>query len=126
MSWPKIVAWEEAREAAQARELAPQAALKDRELTYLELPPAPVVQPKDSSIISDQTPEDTGQDQVRVTSEQVQAATPTPKPSVPNTAMVPGQNGQPIQIPIEFLVIFFLGSLGALTLANVKAVRRRR
>jgi len=40
--------------------------------------------------------------------------------------MMPVQNGQPIQIPIEFLVIFFLGSLGALTLANVKAARRRR
>jgi TonB family protein len=52
--WPKIVAWQEARAAAQARELAPQEALKDRELTYLQLPPAPVVQPKDSSIISDQ------------------------------------------------------------------------
>lgn len=52
--WPKIVAWEEAREAAQARELAPQQAMKDHELTYLQLPPAPVVQPKDSSIISDQ------------------------------------------------------------------------
>jgi TonB family protein len=52
--WPKIVAWEEAREAAQAKELAPQDALKNHELTYLELPPAPVAQPKDSSIISDQ------------------------------------------------------------------------
>ena len=52
--WPKIVAWQEARQAAMARELAPQEALKNRELTYLELPPAPVVQPKDSSIISDQ------------------------------------------------------------------------
>jgi len=52
--WPKIVAWEEARAAAQALELAPQEALKNHELTYLELPPAPVVQPKDSSIISDQ------------------------------------------------------------------------
>jgi len=52
--WPKIQAWQEAREAEQAREVSPQQALKDRELTYLELPPAPVVQPKDSSIISDQ------------------------------------------------------------------------
>src|SRR3954467_13257786 len=52
--WPRIQAWQEAREAAQAREVSPQQALKDRELTYLELPPAPVVQPKDSSIISDQ------------------------------------------------------------------------
>src|SRR5438477_13180218 len=38
--WPKIVAWEEARQAAQVRELAPQEAMKDRELTYLELPPS--------------------------------------------------------------------------------------
>jgi TonB family protein len=52
--WPKIVAWEEAREAAQVRELAPQEVMKDRDLTYLQLPPAPVVTPKDSSIISDQ------------------------------------------------------------------------
>src|SRR4051812_30883845 len=52
--WPRIVAWEEARQAAQVRETAPQEALKDKELTYLQLPPAPVVQPKDSSIISDQ------------------------------------------------------------------------
>jgi len=52
--WPKIVAWEEARQAAQARELTPQQVMKDHELTYLELPPAPVVQPKDSSVISDQ------------------------------------------------------------------------
>jgi uncharacterized repeat protein (TIGR01451 family) len=77
-----------------------------------------------ASIVSDQTAKDTGEDGVRVTSEQVQAATPTP--SVPNTAVLGGQNGQPIQIPIELLVVFFLGSLGALTLANVKAVRRRR
>src|SRR5207248_11649362 len=33
--WPKIVAWEEAREAAQVLELAPQEVMKDRELTYL-------------------------------------------------------------------------------------------
>src|SRR3954462_2370862 len=32
--WPRIVAWQEARAAAQARELAPQEALKGRELTY--------------------------------------------------------------------------------------------
>src|SRR5438270_236287 len=52
--WPRIVAWEEARQAAQAREVAPQDVMKDHELTYLQLPPAPVAQPKDSSIISDQ------------------------------------------------------------------------
>jgi uncharacterized repeat protein (TIGR01451 family)/fimbrial isopeptide formation D2 family protein len=80
-----------------------------------------------ATIKSNETPADTGQDTIRTTeAPPPQAATPTPRPSVPNTAMVPGQNGQPIQIPIEFLVIFFIGSLGALTLANVKAVRRRR
>jgi len=80
-----------------------------------------------ATIQSNETPADTGQDTIRTTeAPPPQAATPTPRPSIPNTAMVPGQNGQPIQIPIEFLVIFFLGSLGALTLANVKAVRRRR
>ena len=79
-----------------------------------------------ASISSDQTPKDTGEDSVRVTSEQVQAATPTPTPSVPNTAVVFAQNGQPIQIPIELLVLFFIGSLGTLTFANVRAVRRRR
>src|SRR3954468_8920732 len=52
--WPKIVAWEEARQAAQAREVTPQQVMKDHELTYLELPPAPVMKPQDSSIISDQ------------------------------------------------------------------------
>jgi uncharacterized repeat protein (TIGR01451 family) len=80
-----------------------------------------------ATIQSNETPADAGQDTIRTTeAPPPQAATPTPRASVPNTAMVLGQNGQPIQIPIEFLVIFFLGSLGALTLANVKAVRRRR
>ncbi len=79
-----------------------------------------------ASIGSDQTPKDTGTDGVRVTSEQVQAATPTPSASVPNTALVLSQNGEPIQIPVELLVLVLLGSLGTLTLVNVKAVRRRR
>ena len=52
--WPKIVAWEEARQAAHVRELAPQEVLKDKDLTYLELPPAPVMKPQDSGIVSDQ------------------------------------------------------------------------
>jgi uncharacterized repeat protein (TIGR01451 family) len=79
-----------------------------------------------ASIVSDQTPKEQGQDDVRVTSEEVQAATSSPNPSVPNTATVMGQNGQPIQIPIELLVLFFIGSLGTLTFANVRAVRSRR
>jgi hypothetical protein len=77
-------------------------------------------------IFSDQTPEDEGRDHVNVTSESVQAATPTPRPSVPNTAVVLAPNGQPIQVPIELLVVLFLGSLGVLAVANVRAVRRRR
>ncbi len=79
-----------------------------------------------ASIVSDQTPKDTGTDEVRVTSGQVEAATPTPSASVPNTALVLSQNGQPIQIPFELLVLVLLGSLGTLTLVNVRSVRRRR
>ncbi len=79
-----------------------------------------------ASIVSDQTPKDTGTDQVRVTSGQVEAATPTPSASVPNTALVLSQNGEPIQVPFELLVLVLLGSLGTLTLVNVRAVRRRR
>jgi uncharacterized repeat protein (TIGR01451 family)/fimbrial isopeptide formation D2 family protein len=78
-----------------------------------------------ASIVSDQTPESSADASVRVTSEQVEAATSTPKPSVPNTALALG-NGQPIQLPIWLLVVLFLGSLGGLALANVRAVRRRR
>ncbi len=37
-----------------------------------------------------------------------------------------GPDGQPVSIPIEFLVFFFIGSLGVLAFANVRAVRRRR
>ncbi len=79
-----------------------------------------------ASIVSDQTPKDTGTDEVRVTSGQVEAATPTPSASVPNTALVLSQNGEPIQVPFELLVLVLLGSLGTLTLVNVRAVRRRR
>jgi fimbrial isopeptide formation D2 family protein/uncharacterized repeat protein (TIGR01451 family) len=78
-----------------------------------------------ASIVSDQTPKASGSDGVRVTSEQVEAATSTPKPSVPNTALALG-NGQPIQLPIWLLVVLFIGSLGGLAFANVKAARRRR
>src|SRR3954469_15167582 len=46
--WPKIVAWEEAHQAAQARELTPQQVMKDHGLTYLELPRGSVMKPQDS------------------------------------------------------------------------------
>ncbi len=79
-----------------------------------------------ATISSAETPEDTGEDSVLVTEEQVEAATPTPKPSVPNTALALSQNGEPIQVPIELLILVLISSLGTLTLVNVKAARRRR
>ncbi len=78
-------------------------------------------------IVSDQTPEDEGQDSVTVTREEEQGGNPTPTPRpIPNTATGTGLNGEPITVPIELLVAFFIGSLGALALANVKARNNRR
>lgn len=77
-------------------------------------------------IASDQTPEDEGQDSVTVTREGEQGGNPTPRPPLPNTAIGTGPNGEPITVPIELLVAFFIGSLGALALANVKARNSRR
>jgi uncharacterized repeat protein (TIGR01451 family)/fimbrial isopeptide formation D2 family protein len=75
------------------------------------------------TIESDQTPKDDGQAKVRT----VETAPPQEAtPSVPNTALALDQNGQPIQIPVELMVLFFLSSLAGLTLANVRSVRRRR
>ncbi|HEV2950474.1 MAG TPA: Ig-like domain-containing protein, partial [Actinomycetota bacterium] len=77
-------------------------------------------------IDSDQTPPDEGQDSVRVVVEPPpQGGTPTPRPSLPNTATATGIDGQPVTVPIELLVVFFLGSLGALAFANVRSSRRR-
>jgi hypothetical protein len=61
-----------------------------------------------------------------VTSESELGGNPTPKPSVPNTAVVFGPAGEPVSIPVELLVFLFIGSLGTLAFANVRAVRRRR
>jgi hypothetical protein len=79
-------------------------------------------------IDSDETPEDDGEDSVTVTQEEELGGnpTPTPRPSLPNTAAGIGLNGEPVTVPIELLAAFFIGSLGALTLANVKARNRRR
>ena len=77
-------------------------------------------------IASDETPEDEGEDQVSVVAENVEGGTPTPKPSLPDTAAGFGVNGEPITVPVELLVAFFIGSLGAMALANVKARGRRR
>jgi fimbrial isopeptide formation D2 family protein/uncharacterized repeat protein (TIGR01451 family) len=79
-----------------------------------------------ATIDSNETAPDQGQDSIRVTSESELAGTPTPAPSVPNTALVAGPNGEPVSIPVELMVVLFLGSLGTLALANVRAARRRR
>ncbi|HEX4983327.1 MAG TPA: Ig-like domain-containing protein, partial [Ilumatobacteraceae bacterium] len=78
-------------------------------------------------IDSDETEPDDGQDSVTVVVEPPpQGGTPTPKPSMPNTAAGIGPDGTPVTVPVELLVAFFLGSLGALTLANARARDRRR
>ena len=78
-------------------------------------------------IKSDQTPSDEGRDSVRVrVIAPPLAGNPSPTPKVPNTAVAFGPSGQPITVPIELLVVLFLGSLGGLALANVRAVQRRR
>jgi hypothetical protein len=78
-------------------------------------------------IDSDETPEDEGEDSVTVGVEPPpQGGNPTPGASVPDTAAGIGLNGEPITVPVELLVVLFLGSLGAMALANVKARNRRR
>jgi uncharacterized repeat protein (TIGR01451 family) len=79
-----------------------------------------------ASIVSNETAPDQGEDSIRVTSESELGGNPTPKPSVPNTAVVFGPAGEPVSIPVELLVVVFFGSLGALAFANVRAWRRRR
>jgi hypothetical protein len=75
-------------------------------------------------IDSDQTEPDEGEDSVTVVVEPPPLGG-TPAPSLPNTAAGFGMNGEPVTIPVELMVAIFLGSLGALALANVKARSRR-
>jgi hypothetical protein len=78
-------------------------------------------------IDSDETEPDEGEDSVAVVVEPPPlGGTPTPRPSLPNTAAGFGINGEPVTVPVELLVAFFVGSLGALALANAKARSRRR
>ena len=78
-------------------------------------------------IDSDETAPDDGEDSVTVGVEPPpQGGNPTPEPSVPDTAAGIAPNGQPITVPVELLAVVFLGSLGAMALANVKARSRRR
>lgn len=79
-----------------------------------------------ATIVSNETPEDDGEDSLRVTSESELGGNPTPTPSIPNTALVLGPAGEPISIPVELLAFVFLGTLGTLAYANARASRRRR
>ncbi|HEX2194643.1 MAG TPA: SpaA isopeptide-forming pilin-related protein [Candidatus Limnocylindria bacterium] len=80
-----------------------------------------------ATIVSDQTQPDDGEDSIRVTSEsELGGNPPTPEPTVPDTALVIRPDGTPISVPLELLVVLFVGSLGALAFANLRAVRRRR
>ena len=79
-------------------------------------------------IDSNETAPDSGQDSVTVTvTPPVLAGNPTPTPApLPNTATGFGLDGTPVSVPVELLVAFFIGSLGALTLASARTRSRRR
>jgi hypothetical protein len=78
-------------------------------------------------IDSNETTPDDGQDSVTVSVVPPPlGGTPTPRPPLPNTATGIGIGGAPVTVPVELLVVFFIGSLGALALANVRASSRRR
>jgi uncharacterized repeat protein (TIGR01451 family) len=80
-----------------------------------------------ATIVSDQTAEDEGVASITVSEQVVLGPTPTPIPKIPDTATTIRVDGQPVVVlPIALLVLLFSGSLGALALANVRAVRRRR
>jgi uncharacterized repeat protein (TIGR01451 family) len=80
-----------------------------------------------AAIDSDETDPDDGEDSVTVIVEPPpQGGNPTPVPSVPDTAVGIAPNGTPFTVPVELLAVVFLGSLGAMALANVKARSRRR
>jgi hypothetical protein len=78
-------------------------------------------------IASDETTPDEGEDSITVTVvPPPQGGNPTPKPSLPNTAIGTGLGGEPVTVPVELLAVVFLGSLGALAFANVQTRSRRR
>jgi uncharacterized repeat protein (TIGR01451 family) len=82
-----------------------------------------------ATISSDETPEDEGTDTVTVAVNpppQGGNPTPTPQPLIPNTSIGTGLGGESVTVPLELLAVAFIGSLGALALANAKARERRR
>ncbi len=78
-------------------------------------------------IDSEETTPDDGEDSITVTVEPPpQGGNPTPKPSLPDTSVGTGLGGEPVNVPVELLAFVFIGSMGALTFANVRARSRRR
>jgi uncharacterized repeat protein (TIGR01451 family) len=77
-----------------------------------------------TTIDSDETPPDEGEDSIQIVEEVELGGTGTPVASVPNTAMsLPSADGSLATLLFGILLI---GSLGALAYANATAVRRRR
>jgi uncharacterized repeat protein (TIGR01451 family) len=79
-----------------------------------------------ASIDSNETEPNDGRDWVLVTAESELAGHPTPAPpSLPNTALAaPGPHGQPM--PVDLMLLVFLGSLGTLVLAGARAPHGHR
>ena len=79
-------------------------------------------------IDSDETTPDEGEDSVTVTVEPPpQGGNPTPSPSLPDTVdRLRDSTGEPVNVPVELLAFVFIGSMGALAFANVRARNRRR
>ena len=78
-------------------------------------------------IDSDETAPEDGVDSVTVVVEPPPlGGNPNPTPDLPDTATIVGANGEPITVPVELLAVVFLGSLGAMALANARARNRRR
>jgi uncharacterized repeat protein (TIGR01451 family) len=78
-----------------------------------------------AAIDSNETEPNDGRDWVLVTAESELVGHPTASPSLPNTAVAAaGPHGQPI--PVELMLLVFLGSLGTLVLAGARAPHGRR
>jgi uncharacterized repeat protein (TIGR01451 family) len=76
-----------------------------------------------TTIESNETPPDDGQDSIRIVEEQQGGGTGTPAASIPNTAMNQPSGGSLAALLFGFVL---MTALGGLAYANVAAVRRRR
>ena len=80
-----------------------------------------------ATIDSNETTPDTGQDQVTVTRSSTLAGTPTPTPVVREATLADTAMAQPMdQLPVVFLALLTLGSLGYLGRRNLIEIRNRR